>query len=147
MTRAIPTWGAVLLAIALSCATAGVCAASGGSDLAGLWRVVGRADTVLVEGSGEGIYHLRGSRAWQGIGFFDGKSYRGVFRIRGGTVGGLAPGTVGTQRAVLAGQDRLLIDFQPDDEQRPGFVEAWLRLAAAPGSPRHEVRPPTRRMR
>jgi TonB family protein len=105
----------------------------GQTPFEGRYRIEGRAVPITVTKLGDNAYGLRGLD-WEGVGFFDGTSYWGVFQVRSLTRA-LDPGSaMGTHRATLRPDGSLAVHVEYSRSGIGSFDEVW--------SPEHADRIP-----
>jgi TonB family protein len=106
--------------------------ASTGTAIEGMYAVEGSSAMVRVKMLFDDMYHLTSTEGWEGVGMFDGTTYRGVFRINAAP--GSQPGGIGSQTVDWAAVGSPSAHFDYPAPRAERVVQHWRR-ADEPGVP------------
>jgi protein TonB len=97
-------------------------------------------DTLIVRSLRGNAYDVESPGHWEGVGFFDGRAYWGVFRYPERTLDKELAGTGGVHRAEATGRGVLRVRGEFTQGRAGSFEEVW-RWASPPTQP-EKLRPP-----
>ena len=111
------------------------------SPLEGRFRSQSNGDEVSIQRTRADSYYLVGPD-WEGVGFFDGRTYRGVFRFDEAPRESMFARASGWHFIELDG-DALLVQSEVENDQHDRFSDTWTRVTPSRDALRDDVLDPS----